>query len=104
VTNVPRKHIHHSPGGFEFGYAGSGPSDLALNIMAMFCPLGGASSYDSEDDRPVKLFDRSFVSRTAWKLHQDFKFEFIACLDQDLGGVISGEIIANWVQKKVEAQ
>jgi len=31
-TNVPHLVVHHSPSGFEFGYAGSGPADLALNV------------------------------------------------------------------------
>lgn len=33
---APLQHriVYHSPTGFEFGYAGSGPADLALNILA----------------------------------------------------------------------
>ncbi len=33
---APLRHriVYHSPSGFEWGYAGSGPSDLALNILA----------------------------------------------------------------------
>lgn len=31
-TNVPHLVTHHSPSGYEFGYGGSGPADLALNI------------------------------------------------------------------------
>lgn len=31
----PLRHVvHHSPDGFEYGYAGSGPADLALSILA----------------------------------------------------------------------
>src|SRR5262245_32530261 len=29
ITNVPHLVVHHSPDGFEFGYGGSGPADLA---------------------------------------------------------------------------
>lgn len=36
-TNVQRSVYRHSPTGFNFGYGGSGPADLALNIIAMFC-------------------------------------------------------------------
>lgn len=35
-TNVQRSLYRHSPTGFNFGYAGSGPADLALNICRMF--------------------------------------------------------------------
>lgn len=35
-TNVPHKLVRHSPSGFEWGYGGSGPADLALNILLMF--------------------------------------------------------------------
>lgn len=35
-TNVQRTVVRHSPSGFNFGYAGSGPADLALNICRMF--------------------------------------------------------------------
>jgi hypothetical protein len=34
VQNYPLRHlVRHSPTGFEFGYAGSGPSDLARSIV-----------------------------------------------------------------------
>jgi hypothetical protein len=36
--NIPQRHKHHSPTGFECGFAGSGPADLALNILALFIP------------------------------------------------------------------
>jgi hypothetical protein len=29
--------VYHSPTGMEFGYGGSGPADLALNILALVC-------------------------------------------------------------------
>lgn len=60
VTNVPHTWVHHSPDGFEYGYGGSGPSDLALNVLLLF----------TDKD-------------TAWKLHQDFKWKFIATLKQE---------------------
>lgn len=55
VDGKPLRHIvKHSPTGFEWGYGGSGPSDLALAIMADF--LGTAPSP---------------------QLYHDFKFEFV---------------------------
>jgi hypothetical protein len=53
--------VNHSPTGFEWGYAGSGPSQLALAILADV--LG--------DDK------------AAITLHQHFKFHTIAKLPRD---------------------
>jgi hypothetical protein len=61
----PLKHVKvHSPGGFESGYEGSGPADLALSILA-----------DYFDEAPRKV--KSDTSH-AFPLHQEFKRIFIA--------------------------
>jgi hypothetical protein len=52
--------FNHSPTGFEWGYAGSGPAQLALAILADVL---------RDDDRAVRL-------------HQRFKFKVIAMLDR----------------------
>lgn len=54
-ANVPHALIIHSPTGYEWGYAGSGPADLALNILL-------AVSGDPEWSKQV---------------HQQFKSEFL---------------------------
>lgn len=67
---------NHSPTGFEAGYAGSGPAQLALAILMMF----------TSDD-------------VARKLHQPFKFQFLA--DPKYQGVEEFEIqvdIPAWIQ------
>ncbi|MGH2413464.1 MAG: DUF6166 domain-containing protein [Microcystaceae cyanobacterium] len=38
LTNVPRSVVHHSPSGHEWSYGGSGPADLALDILNWFVP------------------------------------------------------------------
>lgn len=38
LTNVPRSVVQGSPNGHEWGYGGSGPHDLALDILNWFCP------------------------------------------------------------------
>jgi hypothetical protein len=60
---LPPRHDlrNHSPDGFEFGYAGSGPSQLALALLAD--ALG-------DDER-------------AERLYQDFKFKVITRLEGD---------------------
>ena len=63
------RHVEmHSPTGFEWGYAGSGPADLALSILADY--LGNEEA--AEDLKGV--FKEEVVSRlpsTAWVLTED---------------------------------
>lgn len=35
ATNVPHNVVYHSPTGFEWGYGGSGPTELALNLAEL---------------------------------------------------------------------
>lgn len=77
-VNVKRKYVYHSPDGFEFGYGGSGPSDLALNILSQYL-------YPHE----------------AFKYHQDFKWKFVATIPRE-GGIIKGEDIYNYIKEKLE--
>lgn len=76
VTNVPHKHKIHSPTGFEWGYGGSGPCDLALNILALYVPFSYAC---------------------AWK--HDFKWDVIAKIPKE-GTVIKRETIIDWIERK----
>lgn len=66
---------NHSPDGFEFGYRGSGPSQLALAIML-----------DCYGERIASLY------------YQEFKDRFIAVADQD-GFVISSDDMDTWLKK-----
>ena len=75
-TNVPQRIIQHSPTGFAWGYGGSGPADLALNILSIFAGQEFAERY-----------------------HQDFKWEFIATLPYE-GGTIKREDILSWIKEK----
>jgi hypothetical protein len=54
---------NHSPDGFEWGYGGSGPAQLALALLADAL----------EDDKLATL------------LHQDFKWRHIATIPQEVG-------------------
>jgi hypothetical protein len=54
-----QKIYNHSPDGFNWGYCGSGPAQLALAILMRFTGM-----------------------QTALRLHQKFKFEVIAKLPQ----------------------
>lgn len=74
ITNVHHGIVYHSPDGFEWGYGGSGPAELALNILAMFV-------------------DRD----TAFELHQEFKWKFIASMLQE-GGTIKRADVEAWIK------
>lgn len=75
--NIPHTIKRHSPTGMDWGYAGSGPADLALNILYHFYP------------------SREFADR--W--HQDFKDACIVSLPKE-GGIISGSFIHDWIRTK----
>ena len=73
-VDIPWRYWFHSPTGMEFGYAGSGPADLALNILALWLPL-----------------------YYAWKWHQKFKFAFVSVLPRE-GGVIPRKDVLEWIE------
>jgi hypothetical protein len=66
---------NHSPTGFEWGYDGSGPAQLALAILGEFLPK-----------------DQTIL------LHQKFKFEIISNLPRNDWTMTEDEIMA-WVEK-----
>ncbi|HRA64401.1 MAG TPA: DUF6011 domain-containing protein [Caldilinea sp.] len=66
-TNVPHYAVQHSPSGYEWGYNGSGPADLALNLaeaVIMIAKLEGG---------PRNKCWIGSVSMAAWTIHQDLK-------------------------------
>jgi hypothetical protein len=91
--DLPHTVIWHSPTGFEFGYGGSGPADLALNILNAFVPPG----HDILD--PVECY-KGVCSATAARLHQDFKFAFIAGVDKNIGATIKADTIRAWLNER----
>jgi hypothetical protein len=94
ACSLPRRHRHHSREGFDFGYSGVGPADLALNILAATLPL-------EPGDDGVRLADTSQVSKAAWDLHEAFTRDVVARLPHE-GGVISTQAIRDWVAAQVE--
>ncbi len=79
VTVRTLRHImYHSPTGFEYGYGGSGPADLARSILADACGLAVADL-----------------------LYQDFKFQFVAAANAKDRLCISLSGIREWVVKKL---
>jgi len=76
-ANVPHAFVRHSPDGFEWGYGGSGPAELALNILSAM--IGKESAEKGG-------------------LYQKFKFEFLADLPFD-GGTIKAADIEEWLKQ-----
>lgn len=80
ATNVPHLVTHHSPTGYEWGYGGSGPADLALNIVENILRR---MNYDGALTEP--LWDGYRVFQAAYRMHQSFKFTFIGAAPRDRG-------------------
>ena len=68
----------HSPCGFEWGYSGSGPSQLALAI----------------------LFDVISDGEAALLLYQRFKFDVVRTLPR-AGFIIETEWVEAWIMKEI---
>lgn len=98
-ASIPRTVIWHSPDGFNFGYGGSGPADLALNILNAFVPpvdrADDTADYEPRNTDPVPCFKGS-CSEFAARHHQAFKAEFIARL-REPGGTITAASIKEWI-------
>jgi hypothetical protein len=84
--------VWHSPDGFEWGYHGSGPADLALSMLAD--ALG-----EKQTQAQAKHFDPSSCPR-AVRAHQEFKAEFIAVVPRNEGWEIEAEQVLAWVEAR----
>ena len=96
LQEYPLPHIVcHSPTGFETGYGGSGPSDLALAILA---------DHFGEGERHVREGIGRGASR-AVQLHNLFKFDFIAVRPLLIGEAytITSQEIDDWLARKDRA-
>jgi len=89
---------NHSPDGFEWGYQGSGPAQLALAILAdaLKAPSGkrppSIFDYDTEEQ------ERKDPRMLAVRLHQQFKRRFIAGLDHDGPWTIVEQAVLDFVR------
>jgi len=89
-----RQMIVHSPSGMAWGFGGSGPADLALAILADY--LGEADAIPAHD-RYDPTLERRILDTRAARLHQAFKWQFIAPLDQGAGWALTGAEIDAWL-------
>lgn len=91
-TNVPALVRHHADG-FDWGYGGSGPADLALNILEVVL-----NRLDYQGER-TQCFEGDCWDM-AYLLHQKFKWAFIAPADRDCAVIPYEEIVA-WIEKEM---
>ncbi len=98
-TNVPHLVEDHSPDGYEWGYGGSGPADLALNIIENVLRLmghNGTISASSGANTDGHIFQDSYL------LYMDFKREVVARVpDEEAEHTISYDVIAIWIEEKL---
>jgi hypothetical protein len=88
----PLTHVsYHSPDGFEWGYGGSGPADLALAIL---------TDWFEEDPVKVQTYARTGEGdpSSAVIFHQQFKDKFIIGLPRTTWRIAGGSIKA-WSSK-----
>jgi len=71
-----QKVYNHSPDGFNWGYGGSGPAQLALAILLEFTDID-----------------------TAVKHYSDFKWAFLACLKEDTFELDS-DVVKKWIERQ----
>ena len=84
----PLTHVsYHSPDGFEWGYAGSGPADLALAILADY--------FEEPPEFVLAALRSMWTPRSkAAALHQSFKERFVATEQRDEWQLDSDDIEA----------
>lgn len=75
MADIPQRWVVHSPTGFEWGYGGSGPADLALNILGLFV-----------------------APAEAYRLHQDYKWMAIAPLNRHGPHTITAASVRAWLE------
>lgn len=96
ATNVPHLVTQHSPTGYEWGYAGSGPADLALNMLEVMIRRLELHT------EPVPCW-RGECSGLAWQLHQAFKEHFIVRVPY-AGAPLRLVLIRAWLRERTRGQ
>lgn len=90
----PLRHVnYHSPDGFEWGYPGSGPADLALSILAHHL---GEYWVNGAYLRRMRAGQKAPL---CWQFHQDFKNDVIARFYGSAFEITSMDV-HNWLMKQ----
>lgn len=102
--------MNHSPTGFSWGYAGSGPAQTALAILADFfagrpTPKDHVALDDLGPYWPSKA--KTEGDYLALQLYMRFKFEIIATFPMQEGFNITADRISEWAEphlRKLEVE
>jgi Family of unknown function (DUF6166) len=101
-NKVRKQKLRHIPfhsatkGDLNWGYGGSGPADLALAILVDYFK----ERAPSEGYRARAEGNNWMVKSTAWKLHQDFKWHFVATFADEWE--LYDSQIAAWLKEQEE--
>ena len=112
LEREPLKHlVVHSPDGFEWGYHGSGPADLALSILADHFgenPTKAELNQGRFDITEKEFAEADKVDGCAelmirkrlqcLRYYQDFKRNFVASMAKD-AWKLEGAAIQMWLEK-----
>jgi hypothetical protein len=79
--NIPHTYKYHSTTGMSWGYIGSGPSDLAINILTYFFPLSKAT-------HTFRLWNNTVLDMRVMDLHHEFVREFLVRIPEKGGTLI----------------
>lgn len=92
--------VDRSPTGFEYGYAGAGPHDLALSILNAFVP-----PFYCGEKKP-HIFDNGYMcSGFALRWADEFGAEVTDRLPREAGEYrLTAERINRWIELKLAAQ
>ena len=81
ATNVPHNVVYHSPTGFEWGYGGSGPSELALNLAELVVQKA-----------QLRTVQGIHCSELAWSIKRQVKELLVMPLPEE-GGYIPWKLV-----------
>ena len=92
---------YHSPAGFDWGYGGSGPAELALNLLLdalepaeIACTrCKGKGRYRGERCYECRGLG---IADAIWRAHHDFKWHFIAGLPEVRWSLERADVVDWW--------
>jgi len=91
--------VMHSPTGFEYGYGGSGPSDLALSILVDYFGESKLWKKTMVHDFPT-VSKKELEASSSVKHYQEFKQDFIQNRGRNEWFVISEGEITDWLLQR----
>lgn len=111
-STEPLAHVvKHSPGGFSWGYGGSGPSELARCILldylgdAVHCPTCKQTGRVPSPESGRDLWCSTCMGECYLlppRTYQQFKVDFVAQWPMDKNWAITSREIAEWLNMKGE--